>query len=106
MTATGSATAATGGVLVMNSSKNKNDGYERGKGNTSSGNKNMKYANPKAREAAAQKYAEAKQKLKDAKNKAHRTTEDKKIIEKIKTEIKHWKLKMDFTGENHSQTGK
>ena len=104
--AVGAATAATGGVLVMNSSKNKNDGYERGKGNTSSGNKNMKHANPKAREAAAQKYAEAKQKLKDAKNKAHRTTEDKKIIEKIKTEIKHWKLKMDFTGENHSQTGK
>ena len=26
------ATAATGGVQVMNSSKNKNDGYERGKG--------------------------------------------------------------------------
>ena len=50
----GAATAATGGVLAMNSSKYKNDGYERGKGNTSSGNKNMKHANPKAREAAAQ----------------------------------------------------
>ena len=30
--AAGAATAVTGGVLVMNSSKNKNDGYERGKG--------------------------------------------------------------------------
>ncbi|MBQ3246323.1 MAG: hypothetical protein IJB06_06385 [Bacteroidales bacterium] len=32
MAAAGAATAVTGGVLVMNSSMNKNDGYERGKG--------------------------------------------------------------------------
>ena len=31
MAAVGAATATTGGVLVMNSSKNKSDGYERGK---------------------------------------------------------------------------
>ena len=39
--AAGAATAATGGVLVMNSSKNKNDGYERGK-NTSTDNSTKK----------------------------------------------------------------
>ena len=41
MAAAGAATAATGGVLVMNSSKNKNDGYERGK-NTSTDNSSKK----------------------------------------------------------------
>ena len=39
--APGAATAATGGVLVMNSSMNKNDGYERGK-NTSTDNSTKK----------------------------------------------------------------
>ena len=39
--AVGAATAATGGVLVMNSSKNKSDGYERGE-NTSTDNSSKK----------------------------------------------------------------
>lgn len=36
MAAGGAATAAIGGVMVMNSSKNKSDGYERGRTNKSS----------------------------------------------------------------------
>ena len=106
MAAAGAATAATGGVLVMNSSKNKNDGYERGKGNTSSGNKNMKHANPKAREAAAQKYAEAKSKYNELKNKRNKSKEDNKLKKIFEKQMYHWKLHMDFPGENHSQTGK
>ena len=36
MAAVGAATAATGGVMVMNSSKNKSDGYKRGKSSKNS----------------------------------------------------------------------
>lgn len=66
------------------------------------GGKNAKHANQDARDSAQQKWEKAKQKLQDAKR-SGATKKDKKEIQK---EIDHWKRKMDFTGEHHSQQAK
>ena len=106
MAAVGAATAATGGVLVMNSSKNKSDGYERGKVNVSSGNKNSQHANQDARNSAEQKYEDAKAKFKEINSKPQKTPEDIKLREKLSKQVKHWQQKKDFTGDNHSRNAK
>ena len=67
----------TGGVLVMNSSKNKSDGYERGKA-----------------------------KYKEIDRKPQKTPEDIKLREKLSKQVKHWQQKKDFTGDNHSRNAK
>ena len=100
----GAATAVTGTMLVMNSSKNKSDGYERG--NTSSGNKNMKHANQKAKKSAASKYDQAKAKYDKLNNKTNKTPEEKNLLERLKREYQHWESKKNYTGENHSRNAK
>lgn len=48
----GAATAATGGVMVMNSSKNKSDGYERGKSKSNTRQTNKSGNQLKERESS------------------------------------------------------
>ena len=106
MAAVGAATAATGGVLVMNSSKNKSDGYERGKSNVSSGNKNSRHANLKANASAKEKYESAKKQYEEMRSKPNKTPEDRRQESIYKKLRDHWKSRMDFKGENHSQNAK
>ena len=91
---------------MANSAENKSGGYERGKTNVSSGNKNSKHANQKAKDSAAEKYKEAKTNYEKFKYKANRTPEDKKMENRYKTPMEHWKHKMEYTGENHSRNAK
>ena len=102
----GAASATAGVVLMANSAENKSGGYERGKTNVSSGNKNSKHANQKAKDSAAEKYKEAKTNYEKFKYKANRTPEDKKMENRYKTQMEHWKHKMEYTGENHSRNAK
>lgn len=38
--------------------------------------------------------------------KQNKTPEDKKSLKKLENQVKHWKKKQDFTGENHSMNAK
>ena len=106
VTAVGMTAAASGMMMMSNSTANKSGGYEKGKSNVSSGNKNSKHANQKAKAAAEQKYKDAKVKYEELSRRSNKTKEDVKLKEKFRREYEHWKKKMDFSGENHSQKGK
>jgi hypothetical protein len=41
----------------------------------------------------------------EIKSKNQKTPEDRKLENDLKRQLDHWKRKMDFTGENHSQGG-
>ena len=101
----GVVTAAGGSLMMMNSSKNQLDGYERGKTNVSSGNKNSQHANLKAKLAAKEKYEDTRLRYQEIKSKNQKTPEDRKLENVLKRHLDYWKRKMDFTGENHSQGG-
>jgi RHS repeat-associated protein len=66
------------------------------------GGKNAAHANLAARAAAREKWEAAKAELEEAMRRGA-TRKERSEIERL---IKHWKGKMDFTGENHSQGGK
>jgi TolA-binding protein len=68
--------------------------------------KNEKHSNQKARESAKQKYEQTKDELDKLKRKPNKTKQDKIDLQKLEKQVKHWKEKLDFTGENHSQTYK
>ena len=70
--------------------------------NQHGGGKNAKHSNPDAREAARQKWLDAKRELEEAK----RSGASKSEKSEIERRIKHWKKKMDFSGEHHSQKPK
>lgn len=100
-----SATGSGGSKLdpEASSSSTQPDSASQGRPlNQHGGGKNAKHANVKAREAAERKWLAAKEKLAEAK----RNGATKKEKQKIQQEIDHWKRKMDFTGENHSQASK
>ena len=100
----GAKTTAAGMILMANSAQNKSGGYERG--NTSSGNKNSKHANQDAKKSAKTKYEEAKKNYEAYKRIANKKTDEKKQTDYYENQMKHWKKKMDFPGENHSNTVK
>ena len=96
-----------GTLLMSNAGTNKSAGYERGKkSNVSSGNKNSQHANPKAKGSAEQKYQEAKKKFDELDKKPNKSPEDKKEFNYWERQMKHWKMKQDFSGENHSRNAK
>jgi len=96
-----------GTLLMSNAETNKSAGYERGKkSNVSSGNKNSQHANQKAKSSAEQKYQEAKKKFDELDKKPNKSPEDKKEFNYWERQMKHWKMKQDFSGENHSRNAK
>ena len=96
-----------GSLLMSNAETNKNAGYDRGKkSNVSSGNKNSKHANQKAKGSAEQKYQEAKKKFDELDKKPNKSPEDKKEFNYWEKQMRHWKMKQDFSGENHSRNAK
>ena len=89
--------------LVADSSRAADTAEEGGRArNAHGGGKNAKHANADARAAAERQWLEAKDRLQAAK----RSGATKKEKQKIEQQIKHWKAKMDFTGENHSMKAK
>lgn len=74
-------------------------------GNSYGGGKNFKHANFKAREAAKRHYEKAKNEYESLFSQANKTPKEIKDLKKFERQMKHWKSKMDFTGENHSQGG-
>jgi len=103
----GAVEAATGGLLMYNAASNSKDGYERGKqSNVSSGNKNSPHANQKAKNAAELKYKDVKARFDQLDSKMNKTKEDKIEFRKLEKQMKHWKKKQDFSGENHSRNAK
>ena len=91
----GVVTAAGGRLMMMNSSKNQLDGYERGKTNVSSGNKNSQHANLKAKLAAKEKYEDTRLRYQEIKSKNQKTPEDRKLENVLKRQLDYWKRKMD-----------
>jgi RHS repeat-associated protein len=74
--------------------------------NEHGGGKNAQHSNAKAREAARQRYESAKKEFEALRSKPKKTKEDVELMKKAEKQMKHWKQKMDNTGENHSQTPK
>jgi RHS repeat-associated protein len=70
------------------------------------GGKNDQHANQKARESAKEKYEAAKKQYQDLNSKPNKTKEDIKARDQAEKQMKHWKQKMDNTGENHSRKAK
>ena len=68
--------------------------------------KNGKHVNQKAKVSAALKYEMIREHYQKLKEKPNKSTVDKKSLKKLQRQLKHWKKKMDFNGENHSQRSK
>ncbi len=68
--------------------------------------KNGKHANVKARNVAKEKYDQVKRDYDELLKKPNKTKADKRQLEKLSKQLKHWKKKKDFKGENHSQKPK
>jgi hypothetical protein len=86
---------------------NRFNGPESSGLNRYGGGKDAKHAGQGAREAARKKLAESKSELtRLEKLQNPKTPELKEQIKKIEKAIRHWKEKLDNTGENHSQKHK
>lgn len=70
------------------------------------GGKNANHANQKARESAEQEYQKVKQEYEALDKKRMKTPDDKKLLDKLEKQMKHWKKKKDWGGEHHSQKPK
>ena len=93
---------ATSGAMKLFSRKGRNssNGYSKSSG------KNEKHSSLKAKESARQKYQDIKSQYDKLNLKQNKTPEDKKSLKKLENQVKHWKKKQDFTGENHSMNAK
>ncbi|MDH7447322.1 DUF6443 domain-containing protein [Aquimarina sp. 2201CG14-23] len=80
--------------------------FEEEKVNEKSSGKNGKHSNKKAKESALDKYNNFKNEFESLKSKPNKTKQDKKMMEKARKQMNHWKGKADFSGENHSQRNK
>ena len=70
------------------------------------GGKNAQHTNQKARNAASEKYEAAKKQYEELNSRPNKTKETVVAREAARKQMKHWKQKMDNTGENHSQKAK
>ena len=70
------------------------------------GGKNANHANQKARGSAEQEYQKVKQEYDALDKKRMKTPDDKKLLDKLEKQMKHWKKKKDWGGEHHSQKAK
>ena len=104
--ATGAGATIVGLTMMANSATNQSQGYKRGKSNISSGNKNSQHANLKAKASAKEKYETTKKQYDDMRSKPNKNPEDKKLEASYKKQMEHWKARMEFSGENHSQNAK
>lgn len=71
-----------------------------------SGGRNDKHANPDAQASAEQKYEEARAAWQKLKSKPNKTPAEKQLQQQLEKQVKHWKKKKDWGGENHSQKHK
>jgi len=79
---------------------------EQNKVEMKSSGRSGKHANPKAKQSANEKYQEAKTELEKLNAKVNKTPEEKAALERWRTQMKHWKKKKDWGGEQHSQKHK
>lgn len=70
------------------------------------GGKNANHANQKARQSAEQEYQKIKQEYEALDKKRMKTPDDKKLLDKLEKQMKHWKKKKDWGGVHHSQKPK
>ena len=70
------------------------------------GGKNANHANQKAKQSAEQEYQKVKQEFEALDKKRMKTPDDKKLLDKLEKQMKHWKKKKDWGGEHHSQKPK
>lgn len=68
--------------------------------------RNESHANQKAREKADEEYRKAKEALHGLEQKIQKTKEESKMLEKLRSKVKHWRKKKDWAGEHHSQKHK
>jgi hypothetical protein len=71
-----------------------------------SGGRNDKHANPDTKASAEQKYEEARAAWQKLKSKPNKTPAEKQLQQQLEKQVKHWKKKKDWGGENHSQKHK
>ena len=71
-----------------------------------SSGKNGQHANQKARKAAKEKYDQLKKEYDSLNQQPNKTKADKKTLEQLKRQLRHWKKKADFKGTNHSRNAK
>ena len=98
---------ATSGAMKLFSRKGRvNESNSNSNGYSKSSGKNEKHSSLKAKESARQKYQDIKSQYDKLNLKQNKTPEDKKSLKKLENQVKHWKKKQDFTGENHSMNAK
>ena len=103
----GSISAATGAMLMSNSTLNKEQGYDRGKkSNVSSGNKNSQHANQHRKSVNKNNYEQLKKEYERLNSLPNKTKEIKAERDKIKKQMDRARDRMNFSGENHSRNSK
>lgn len=68
--------------------------------------RNEQHANQKARESAEQQLEKLKQAFDKLNAKTSKTKSDNATLQKLDKQLKHWRKKKDWKGENHSQKHK
>ena len=68
--------------------------------------RNGKHANEKAREAAERQLEKLKQGFDKLNAKTSKTKSDNAALQKLDKQLKHWRKKKDWKGENHSRKHK
>lgn len=99
---TTSTTNSGSGANLDGSNGDQNDDDDK---NRHGGGKNAPHANKNARNSAKEKYETAKADYERLK-KLYKTEEIIKQRDAAKRQMEHWKRKMDFSGESHSQKPK
>jgi len=94
------------GMFYNQFSNHKNKDKTEQNENKKSSGKNEKHINQQAKEQAKKNYENAKNEFDKIDKKTQKTSNDKKLWNKLRKQVKHWKNKMDNTGENHSQKAK
>lgn len=71
-----------------------------------SSGRNEAHANQKARESAERQLEKLKQAFDKLNSKASKTKSDNATLQKLDKQLKHWRKKKNWKGENHSQKHK
>lgn len=96
---------ATSGAMKLFSRKgrvNKSNDSEYAK----TSGRNGPHSNLDKRQQASNNYKTAKENYDNLNSKPLKTQEENKLLKKLEKQVKHWKKKQDFPGENHSMNTK
>ena len=96
---------ATSGAMKLFSRKGRVNQSNDSEYSKTSG-RNGPHSNLDKRQQASNNYKTAKENYDNLNSKPLKTQEENKLLKKLEKQVKHWKKKQDFPGENHSMNTK